>query len=258
MAIATDQKAKTNESSPSLTGQPARRIHMEQQQEDHTAPTWRKRTLILGALIVTAVLVWLLRDFLRDWLVLLSDQEAVSQTIQAYGLWGPLVLAFFQMLQVIVAVIPGHVFVIAGGYVYGFVTGFILNLIFVVTASQLGFLLARAAGRPLVNRLVSSDSLDKWHNIAEKRGFMFFTIAFVLPVFPTDLMNFVAGLTGMSSRKFLAANFLGRTPSVVMLTLIGSHGLEFSNLTWGIMAVIVATVYIVGRYAILRIERRHG
>ncbi len=203
------------------------------------------------------ILTWLLRDSLAEWITVLSDQEFVSSYVQSFGMLTPLVLAALQVLQVIVAFIPGHVFVIAGGYIYGLPLGLLFNITCVVAASQLGFLLARWAGRPLVHRLADRATIEKWETIAEERGFLFFTIAFVLPVFPTDLMNFVAGLTGISSRKFLAANFLGRLPSVVVLTLIGSHGLELSNTVWVLLALGVTAVYILGRITILRIEQKY-
>lgn len=216
-----------------------------------------KLWLLGGGLVLLAILTWLLRDSLSGWLTVLSDQEFVSNYVQSFGVLTPLVLAFLQVLQVIVAFIPGHVFVIAGGYIYGMPLGLLFNITCVVAASQLGFLLARWAGRPLVHRLADRATIDKWETIAEERGFLFFTIAFVLPVFPTDLMNFVAGLTGISSRKFFAANLLGRLPSVIVLTLIGSHGLELSNTVWFLLALGVTAVYILGRITILRIEQKY-
>jgi uncharacterized membrane protein YdjX (TVP38/TMEM64 family) len=216
-----------------------------------------KRWLLVSSILALVILTWLLRQSLSEWLTILSDQAFVSSYVQSYGALAPLVLAFLQVLQVIVAFIPGHVFVIAGGYIYGMPLGLLFNIVCVVTASQLGFLLARWAGRPLVHRLADRETIEKWETIAEERGFLFFTIAFVLPVFPTDLMNFVAGLTGISSRKFLAANFLGRFPSVLVLTLIGSHGLELSNMAWALLALGVTAVYIIGRFAILRIEQKY-
>ncbi len=218
----------------------------------------RKHVYIVAAVLVTAVLLWLLRDYVEQTFVVLSDQDTVSNYIQSFGILGPLVLGFFQVVQVIIAFIPGHVFVVAGGYVYGFPLGFLLNLTFVVAASQLAFYIAKRFGRPLIGRFVDAKTLDKWQSIADKQGILFFTIAFILPVFPSDAMNFIAGLSGMDGRKFLVANIIGRTPSVLLLTLVGSHGLEFSNRTWLIIAVAVALVYIVGRYTILKIEQQHS
>jgi uncharacterized membrane protein YdjX (TVP38/TMEM64 family) len=208
-------------------------------------------------LIILAFLGWYFQRELQDTFAILSDQEAVSDYIQRFGILGPLVLGISHYLQVIIAFIPGHVFVLAGGYLYGFLPGLALNMLFVVTASQLAFFLAKKAGRPLVGKLVDPATLTKWQAIADKRGIIFFTIAFILPVFPSDAMNFVAGLSGMSGRKFLIANFFGRLPSVTLLTFIGAYGLEFSNTIRAILVVVVVLVYVVGRYVILQIERQH-
>ncbi len=248
MSIVTNHKAKLQTKEilhPSKTSPPAK------------MSVASKRWLLFGGLATVAIITWFLRQSMSEWLTVLSDQAAVSSYVQSFGVLAPLVLAFLQVLQVIVAFIPGHVFVIAGGYIYGFPLGLLFNIVCVVSASQLGFLLARWAGRPIVHKLAAPETIEKWETIAEQQGFMFFTIAFILPVFPTDVMNFVAGLTGISSRKFLAANFLGRLPSVTLLTLIGSHGLELSNLSWALLALLVTAVYIIGRLAILRIERKY-
>jgi uncharacterized membrane protein YdjX (TVP38/TMEM64 family) len=250
MSIITDQKAKPNNlreiKSPSLSIATTK------------LSSTSKRWLLFGSVLLLVILLWLMRQSLEHWLAVLGDQEFVSSYVQSYGVLAPLVLAFFQVLQVIVAFIPGHVFVIAGGYIYGFTWGLLFNVVCVISASQLAFMLARWFGRPIVHRLAPVETIEKWETIAEKQGFLFFTIAFVLPVFPTDVMNFVAGLTGISPKKFLAANFLGRFPSVLLLTLIGSHGLELSNTAWLLLALLVTAVYIGGRFAIVRIEQKYN
>jgi uncharacterized membrane protein YdjX (TVP38/TMEM64 family) len=213
--------------------------------------------LAIAATLVVVFLLWQVREGVWDLISLVGDQEAVSDYLIGYGAWGPMALAAAQLLQVLVAVIPGHVFLIAAGYVYGFWPGLILNMICIVAASQLGFALARWTGRPVVDRLVDKKTLDKWYAIGEKQGFMFFTIAFVLPMFPTDMMNFVAGLTGIRGTQFLAANILGRLPSAIMLTMIGAYGIRFAPWHWVVIGVFAAVVYIVGRTVVHRIEKRH-
>jgi uncharacterized membrane protein YdjX (TVP38/TMEM64 family) len=216
-----------------------------------------KQLIVITAVLITGALLWVFRQPVWELLSLVGDQESVSAYLQGFGLWGPLVLAIVQLIQILAAVIPGHVFLIAAGYVYGFPFGLLLNVVYIVAASQLAFSLARWAGRPFISRLVSKEQLEKWYAIGEKQGFIFFTIAFVLPVFPTDVMNFVAGLSGISPRKFLAANFLGRLPSAIILTLIGSYGLQFTTLTWAAILLLAVSVYISGRIVIGRIERQH-
>lgn len=217
----------------------------------------QKLSVIVAAIVVAGFLLWQVRAGVWDLVSLVGDQEAVSAYLQSYGAWGPLALAAAQLLQVLVAVIPGHVFLVAAGYVYGFWPGLILNMICIVGASQLAFALARWTGRPVIDRLADKQTLDKWYAIGEKQGFTFFTIAFILPMFPTDMMNFVAGLTGISGVKFLAANILGRLPSAIMLTMIGAYGIRFESQHWTILVVTAVLVFITGRTVVYRIEKRH-
>jgi len=213
--------------------------------------------MIFAISLVVIFLLWQVRDGVWDLISLVGDQEGVSAYLQSYGAWGPVALAAAQLLQVLVAVIPGHVFLIAAGYVYGFWPGLILNMICIVTASQLGFALARWTGRPVVDRLVDQKTLDKWYSIGEKQGFTFFTIAFILPMFPTDMMNFVAGLTGIPGIKFLAANILGRLPGAIMLTMIGAYGIRFATAQWLAIGLFAVTVFLIGRTVVYRIEKHH-
>ncbi len=212
---------------------------------------WVVLAIAVLAAVATAVVVWW--SPLTQFYALLRDQEAFSAYLQGFGVLGPAVLALMQLLQVLIAFIPGHVFLIAAGYIYGFPAGLAMNIAFTVLASQLCYMLARSAGRPIVNRLVDADKVDYWERVANQKGVTFFTVAFLLPVFPSDMMNFVGGLSGISGRRFLLASFLGRLPSAIMLTLIGSHGLEMSNQGWLSIAVVGVIAFFVGRFAVDRL-----
>ena len=161
--------------------------------------------------IVLAVLIglWLTREPLLDLLRLVGDREATTAFLQGYGTSGPIALSFLLVAQVFFAFIPGHILMISGGYVYGFMTAFLITLTSTVIGSQLAFVLARRAGRPVVNRLISAKLLDRWGQVAERNGAMFFLFAFWVPLFPSDAMCFVAGLSAISFRRFFVVNFLG-------------------------------------------------
>jgi uncharacterized membrane protein YdjX (TVP38/TMEM64 family) len=119
----------------------------------------------------------------------------------------------------------------------------------------MAYFLARYAGRPIVYRLADRETVDYWERVANTRGTLFFTIAFLLPIFPSDAMNFVGGLSGISAGKFLFANFFGRMPSAIMLTMIGAYGTEFSNVAWAIIVLIFVVVLIAGNYGARWIRR---
>lgn len=174
---------------------------------------------------------------LANVMAFLSDQDAVSTLVRSYGFWGPLAIIVLHTLQILIAAIPGHMIMIVSGYIYGMWGGFVLTLITTVVLSQAAFYLSRWAGRPVVERLVPEGSLERWDRLANHYGFTFFMISFMLPIFPADVMNYVAGLSSLSAMKFLVANFFGRLPGVVVMTLIGSHGLALSPQVWVVFTV---------------------
>ncbi len=171
---------------------------------------------------------------------ILANREAVIAYLEQFGIVGPLLLALILILQVIVAAIPGHALMVGGGYVYGFATAFWINLIATVGGSQGAFLLARWAGRPVVERLTPAEALDKWNDVSIKKGLLFFMFSFMIPIFPADVMNYVAGLSALSGRRFFVANLLGRLPGVVLMTAVGAYGFQLSLTTW--IGIVVAGV----------------
>jgi uncharacterized membrane protein YdjX (TVP38/TMEM64 family) len=88
-----------------------------------------RRPILPAVLILTTagLLTWLFRQPLMTAWRWFSDVEAVTADIRAYGLWGPVVLSVLFFLQVFLAFIPGQVLMIASGYLYGFLGGFLIT-----------------------------------------------------------------------------------------------------------------------------------
>jgi uncharacterized membrane protein YdjX (TVP38/TMEM64 family) len=207
---------------------------------------WSKWALALAGL----GLLWWLREPIIEMVYIAGDREAVSTYLGQFGLVGPLLLSLLLVLQVIIAAIPGEAFMIGGGYVYGFGIALCINLIASVAASQAAFLLARWAGRSMVERLASAEMLDKWNRAAAQKGLVFFLVAFMLPVFPGDLMNYVAGLSSLSGVRFFIANLLGRLPRIALITAIGAYGVELSVWAWLLILLVAALMFLLWRYGL--------
>ncbi|MBX3000835.1 MAG: TVP38/TMEM64 family protein [Caldilineaceae bacterium] len=208
-----------------------------------TTLRWRMGAIGVGSIMVI-LLFW---PSVWNLLRIVSDRDAVIAYLSQFGLAGMGVLGFVLVFQVIVALIPGHVLMVAGGYVYGFVPAFCLNLLCTVGGSQLAFLLARWAGRPVVERLAPADALDKWQKVSAQKGLIFFMFSFMLPVFPADVMNYVAGLSALSWRKFLIANLMGRIPGVVLLTATGAYGYQLPATAWLVILPVALLMFLIWR-----------
>ena len=214
---------------------------------------WLTRGFVI--LIILSSL-WLGRYQLLNLLNFFRDREAVIAYLEPLGFWGPLLYLLILYVQVLTATIPGHALMITAGYLYGFTDGFALNIIGGVGASQLAFVIARWAGQPLVSRLAPENMLNRWQKVAERQGFFFFLMCFWLPIVPHNVTNYIAGLSSISFWKFFLVNLIGRLPGLIIITLIGSHGLELSWQQGSIIAVMGLLFIGVGRFLTQKIERR--
>lgn len=204
-----------------------------------------KQKLVTFTLLALLMLVaWIFRAPLAAGLASLGDRQAISTSVRQLGPFGPLVLFGLLVAQVFLAILPGHALMLAGGYVYGPVVAIGITAASTILGSQVAFAIARRYGRRLVYRLAKANVIERWDRIAERQGAGFFFFAFVLPIFPSDLMCYVAGLGKVSPKGFLAANIGGRLLCAVAITLVGNYGFrppwQFLALLLSGMAVLFA------------------
>lgn len=209
----------------------------------------------LVALLVLTLL-WASRQQLLDLLHFFRDREAVTAYLEPLGWWGPLLYLAIVTFQVLTATIPGHALMIAAAYLYGFPLGLALNTLGGVGASQLAFVIARRAGLPWVSRVLPQPLLQRWHHVVKRQGFFFFLTCFWLPIVPHNATNYLAGLSLISFWRFWWANFLGRFPGMVMVTLIGAYGLELSWRQWTLLGAAGVLFIASGHYLAAKIQRR--
>lgn len=111
----------------------------------------------------------------------------------------------------------GLALTLAGGIVFGFWWGAVLNTLGANVGASGAFWLARALGRDgirafLGNRMAGVDRL------AEAQGFLWLLRLRLIPVVPFNLLNLAAGATAMPWRTFAAATALGILPGTVVYT----------------------------------------
>ena len=197
---------------------------------------------IFFAVALLAVIVFY-RQPISNILHIIGDQEAVSAYLQGYGVWGPAVLFLLMVAQVFIAIIPGHALMVTAGYVYG-MTGLAVIIISTILGSQIAFFIARQYGRNLIYKLASPQIIERWDGMAHNQGIMFYFFSFVLPIFPSDLMCYVAGLGKISTRRFLVANMLGRTVVAIGITVIGIYGLHPPMAFWLIFIGVMVALFV--------------
>jgi len=187
-------------------------------------------------------------------------REALESFMVGLGFWGPFVFFLLQVLQAIIAPIPGNLMTMVGGALFGFWPGFLLAYIGNVVGSLIGFFIVRKAGRPLMIKLVSAERFDKWMETigtedAKARTKILLIIMVLFPFLPSDLMCLAVGMTPISFRAFLAILITCRPWGQLGAALLGVR----SNLwpqEWLLpLLVAIVIVCIAGVYFAPKLEQ---
>lgn len=171
--------------------------------------------------------------------VLLQDEQALEAAIDQLGWMGPVALILFNIVQIVVAPIPGYVVQIASGYLFGPFWGGVWASIGLLAGAMLSMWLARTFGRPLVERIVGARRLDQWEKTTHADSAI---IWFVLILSPTgDLPYFLAGL---SSTRYLTIFLLSLAIRVPTTFVVTSAGAGVLLLNWWQLSIVVIALTI--------------
>ena len=128
--------------------------------------------------------------------------EKLQEYLKRVGVWMPIAYIALQFLQVVILPIPGIVSTAAGVAVFGALLTAVYSTIGIVLGSFLAFYIGRKWGHHAVSWIVGVETLDKWQKKLKGKDNLFLTLMFLLPLFPDDVLCFVAGLSTMSNGYF--------------------------------------------------------
>ena len=183
----------------------------------------------------------------------LTDIEALRDYIAGFGGTAIFIFILFQFLQVVVLPVPGSVSVAVGVALFGPLRCSLFSFIGIVLGSFVAFFIGRVVGYKAVCWIVGKDDLDKWLEKVKGKDYLLLSIMFLLPLFPDDILCFVAGLSSMTWTYFIIMIIITRAISV--LTTSFSLDLIPFNTWWGLMiwgillAAIIVSFWLVCKYS---------
>jgi len=179
---------------------------------------------------------------------LYQDHQEFKKTISSYGAYAPLAYILLQVLQIVIAPIPGGAVEFLGGVLFGVKAGFIYSMIGLTLGSWLAFSLARIFEKVAVEKFVSKQTRKKFDYLVEHQGAILSFILFLIPGFPKDALCYILGLTPMHLGIFLTISTIGRIPGTLMATLQGAKAFEHQYMLFlilmGLSALVILIFYI--------------
>lgn len=172
------------------------------------------------------------------------DRAQFQDWVSSLGPLGWLVLLGIQILQIVIAFIPGGPVEIITGALYGVFVGLIISLIGCLIASAFVFSLTRKFGTPLLYRLFNKEKLDSFTFLRDSKRIESVTfILFLIPGTPKDMLTYVAGISSIRMSSFLIISMLARIPAMVLSLMVGS---SVSDGNWHVAIVLFILTAVIG------------
>src|SRR5262249_19420956 len=155
-----------------------------------------------------------------------------------------------------VALVPGVVFSLAGGALFGPLWGSLWNLTGATLGATLAFLIARYIAAGWVARRAGG-LLKRLIDGVDAAGWRFVAFVRLVPRFPFNLSNYVLGLTRIPIHQYVIATFVCMVPGAVAYTWLGYGGrgalsgetnaVRYGLLALGLLATIALLPRLIGR-----------
>ena len=185
----------------------------------------RARLLGVALLIIAVLAAWLLP--LTDWL----DAAAAWVAVNPVG--GALLYLAGAGLAGI-AMTPGWIPMMLGGFLFGAGTGFVLALAGIVFGATAGFVVGRSLLRGWIEeRFRKHSRLRALDRAVDDNAFAVVLLSRLALVLPYNLLNYFYGLTSVKTSTFVAATAVGMLPIVAMYVYLGTLARDIGDLLEG-------------------------
>ena len=209
---------------------------------------WKWIALLLG-LIGLSVAVSFLP--VGDWV------KSFTHWVRELGLAGAFIFIGVYAIAALLF-LPGAIFTIAAGLVYGIAGGTAVALVGATLGGGLAFLAGRYLFRERIRKF--ADQNKKFGAIDEAIGAEGWKIVGLLrlsPLIPFNVSNYFYGVTAIGFWPYLLASFVGMLPGTLLYAYLGAIGqaglsggkkghtpLEWTFLGLGLLATIGVTVFV--------------
>lgn len=206
-------------------------------------PKIYKAFVAILILEVFIILVYLILEY-SGLLQHFTSIEAARNWFKSFGAWAWAIFFLIQVAQVIILPIPAQITTIAGVLIFGGWLAFLISALAVIIGSFVAFAIGRSLGVKVAYKISSKETVDKYRTLLTKKGVLLLPIMFIFPLFPDDLLCFIAGTTEMTWLYFIVVTLLTRTFGIGCICLFGSGDIiPFSG--WGIPVWIILIILLI-------------
>ncbi len=201
---------------------------------------WLIALLVVLVGIAGAAVFWALDGHLTA--------EALEARVASLGVWAPVGFVLLYGVAT-VAMVPGSIFDLAGGALFGPYLGTLVNLAGGGIGAALAFFVARYVARDWVQHRAGPRTKGIMQSV-DADGWKFVAFVRIVPIFPYNFMNYLLGLTNIPFHQYFLATIVFMAPATVVYTYIGHASRQAiagntDNLRYALLALAALAVLLV-------------
>jgi len=217
-------------------------------------PETRRRLVLLAIVVagIAAAVYW------REQLSI----ETLTARVGQLGWLAPLVFIACYAAGAVLF-LPGLVFTLAGGILFGPLYGTLYNLTGATLGATLAFLTARYIASDWVAQRTGKRLLQLKQGV-EEEGWRFVAFTRLVPLFPFNLLNYALGLTNIRLSHYVISSFVFMIPGGAAYTYLGYAGGEIAGggedvVRKALLAIaVIASIAFASRIIMRRRHRKAG
>lgn len=212
-----------------------------------------------GAILLILVLLYFFHLPFQDFIdhtvdiIMSDDEERTREYFKQFGIWGPLAIILFIILQMFLIFFPSFLPIIIAVVAYGFWLGIIISLVGVCIASTIGYFIGTKLKGVLLNKWLGEEKLEKMDFWISNYAFGIVVLFRISPFLSNDSISFIAGMLQMKYKKFMAATLTGMIP---LSLAIGYFSEDISTLENGLYWIGGAGLVLYVIYMFIDYKRR--
>ncbi|GAA2383536.1 TVP38/TMEM64 family protein [Dactylosporangium salmoneum] len=210
-------------------------------------------TVRAGVLRVAGLVALLALLVAAAFLVGVPDPQQLRSNVLALGWWAP--VAFGALYAAVsLSPLPKTIFTLAAGALFGLAAGVVIVVAGALLGAVAALYLGRLLGRDTV-RWLTGGRLDRLDALLTGHGMRAIVVTRLIPIVPFTAVNYLAGLTSVRMRHFIAGTAIGILPTTTAYVTVGAYGRQPG--AWPLWAALATLLVLtVGGLAAERYRRR--
>lgn len=157
--------------------------------------------------------------------------------VQGLGVLGVCFAILFMAILCFLP-IPSEIVIIVYMQVFGVIWGILYSWLGAILGAVFSLLVVHHVGRPLVEKHVPADKLEKVDQLVHKRGTLGLLILRFTPFIPFHALNYAFGLVPIRLWSFIWTTAIGIAPFDIMLAG-GFTGIKEGNISWILFGILL-------------------